>query len=180
MPAEAEGSGSPDAEEAIHSMLRQGEQHIHSPESSDESTAPRMAAGVEEYSEEADAAAAADRELLEEPFSPAIEEAVDIRNDVAQKNFDQQVISVTIRMLRESLANAKVNYQLAKRGLVVVPQGVRAPHPEQIRGEIKKIRQQLAWLIEASLSDTEIEYPSDLEVASELPKQGEAQKLGLA
>ena len=168
MPAEAEGSAAPE-------------------ETPDKATAPWIPGGVDvsddgsEYTEEAIAAAMRDAELVEKyEGSPSVEEAVDIRDEASQKNFDQMTVSNTIRALREALANQKVNYWLAAKGLLVAPQGARAPHPNQIKLEISKTRQQLEWLIAVSRSDEAIEYPSDLEVAAALPQQGEAVKLGLA
>lgn len=105
------------------------------------------------------------------------QEAVDIRNDASQRNFDQLLVGQAIRSLREVLAQEKLNYQLAKAGIA---EGGKGGHPEQVKRNIKQIREQLAMLIEFSNSGEEIPLPSDLEIASELPKQGEAAKMGLA
>lgn len=104
------------------------------------------------------------------------QETVDIRDERSQKNFDQLVLTGAVRQLREILAQQKVQYHLSKNG---IGDNAGKGHPEQLKREIKRTREQLALLVEFSNDGGEIPEPSDLEIASALPAQGEAQKMGL-
>lgn len=83
-------------------------------------------------------------EVLAEAGVEQPEETVDIFDERAQASFDVEMIVNGMKQIRQAMAAAKVNKELAQAGLLNPELGKM--HPEQFKAEIRRHRQGLELL----------------------------------
>lgn len=75
------------------------------------------------------------------------ERKVSLTDPLSQRYFDATVLVDTVRQVRSALANAKINYRMARAGLIEVAPGAKGLHPKQLLEAVYRQQKVLDLLV---------------------------------